>query len=117
MNPQMQGPPVAGGPVGAMFNMLLRLDFTGRPPQGLALPPGHCFSEPAHVPASQPGHDGWLLTVVDQQTGPSDFRHAVWILDAGDPGAGPLAKVGIPHRLRPQVHGWWVSAAQLAAAA
>jgi carotenoid cleavage dioxygenase len=117
MNPELQGPPVAGGPVGAMFNMLLRLDFTGQPPQGLALPPGHCFSEPAHVPASQAGHDGWLLTVVDQQTGPSDFKHAVWVLDAGNPGAGPVAKIGIPHRLRPQVHGWWVSAAQLAAAA
>jgi carotenoid cleavage dioxygenase-like enzyme len=117
MNPEMQGPPVAGGPVGAMFNLLLRLDFTGKPPQGLALPPGHCFSEPAHVPASQAGHDGWLLTVVDQQTGPSDFKHAVWILDGGNPAAGPVAKIGIPQRLRPQVHGWWVSAAQLAAAA
>ena len=66
-----------------MFNMLLRLDFTGEPPQGLALPPGHCLSEPVHVPASQPGHDGWLLTVVDQQTGPSTFSHALWIIDAG----------------------------------
>jgi carotenoid cleavage dioxygenase-like enzyme len=117
MNPDMQGPPVAGGPVGAMFNMLLRLDFTGKPPQGLALPPGHCFSEPAHVPAAQASHEGWLVTVVDQQTGPSDFQHCVWILDAGNPGAGPVAKIAIPHRLRPQVHGWWVDAAILAAAA
>jgi carotenoid cleavage dioxygenase-like enzyme len=117
MDPQMQGPPVAGGPVGAMFNTLLRLDFTGQPPQGLALPPGHCFSEPAHVPASRAGHDGWLLTVVDQQTGPSDFKHAVWILDGGNLGAGPVAKIGIPRRLRPQVHGWWVNASELAAAA
>jgi len=113
MNPQMQGPPVAGGPVGAMFNVLLRLDMTGQPPQGLALPLGQCFSEPAHVPSSQPSHDGWLLTVVDQQTGPADFSHALWILDARNPAAGTVAKVAIPHRLRPQVHGWWVSAAQL----
>jgi carotenoid cleavage dioxygenase-like enzyme len=117
MNPQMQGPPVAGGPVGVMFNMLLRLDFTGQPPRALPLPAAHCFSEPVHVPSSRPGHDGWLLTVVDRQTGPSDFSHAVWVLDALDPGAGPVAKVAIPHRLRPQVHGWWVSAAQLAGAA
>jgi carotenoid cleavage dioxygenase len=116
MNPQLQGPPVAGGPVGVMFNALLRLDFTGKPPQALALPPGHCFSEPAHVPSSQPAHQGWLLTVVDQQTGPAEFRHAVWILDAGDLAAGPVARVDIPHRLRPQVHGWWVSAAELAVA-
>jgi carotenoid cleavage dioxygenase-like enzyme len=116
MNPQMQGPPVAGGPVGAMFNLLLRLDFTGKPPEALALPPGHCFNEPVHVPSSTPGHDGWLLMVVDQQAGPSDFKHAVWIVDANNVGAGPVARIAIPHRLRPQVHGWWVSAAQLAAA-
>ena len=116
MNPELQGPPVAGGPVGAMFNVLLRLDFTGQPPQALALPPGHCFSEPALVPSAQPAHQGWLLTIVDQQTGPAEFRHALWILDAGDVAAGPVARVAIPHRLRPQVHGWWVSAAQLAGA-
>ena len=102
--------------MGVMFNMLLRLDFTGKAPQGLALAPGHCFSEPVHVPSSDAARDGWLLTVVDRQTGPSDFSHAVWILDAQNPGAGPVATIAIPHRLRPQVHGWWVSAERLAAA-
>ncbi len=116
INPGMQGPPVLGGPVGAMFNLLLRLDFTGRPPQALALPPGHCFNEPVHVPAASSQHEGWLITVVDQQTGPADFSHAVWILDAGNVAAGPVARIGIPHRLRPQVHGWWASAATLASA-
>jgi carotenoid cleavage dioxygenase-like enzyme len=115
MNPEMRGPPLAGGPVGAMFNMLLRLDFTGRPPKGLALPPGHCFNEPVHVPSSAPGHEGWLLTVVDRQTAAQEFKHSVWIIDAGNPGAGPCAEIAVPHRLRPQVHGWWVSAAELAA--
>jgi carotenoid cleavage dioxygenase-like enzyme len=113
MNPHMQGPPVAGGPVGAMFNMLLRLDFTGKPPQALALPPGSCFNEPVHVPSARSDGEGWLLTVVDSQTGPSEFKHALWIMDAGNVGAGPIAKAAIPHRLRPQVHGWWVGAADL----
>ena len=117
MNPQMQGPPVAGGPVGAMFNLLLRVDLTGGPPQALGLPPGHCFNEPVHVPSSVPGHEGWLLAVVDRQTGPDEFAHALWIIDGGNVGAGPVATVAIPHRLRPQVHGWWVNAAELAAAA
>ena len=116
MDPEMRGPPVAGGPVGAMFNLLLRLDFTGKPPQALGLPPAHCFNEPVHVPASQDGRDGWLLAIVDQQTGPSSFNHALWIIDAGNLAAGPVAKVAIPHRLRPQVHGWWVNAAELAKA-
>ncbi len=116
MNPQMKGPPVAGGPVGAMFNLLLRLDHTGKPPQALGLPPAHCFNEPVHVPASDPSHEGWLLTVVDHQIGPHDFHHALWIIDAGNLGAGPVAKITVPHRLRPQVHGWWVAATDLAGA-
>jgi carotenoid cleavage dioxygenase-like enzyme len=113
MNPQMQGPPVAGGPVGAMFNMLLRVDFAGKPPQALGLPPGSCFNEPVHVPCARTGNEGWLLAVVDSQTGPSDFKHALWIMDAGNVAAGPIAKAAIPHRLRPQVHGWWVGAGEL----
>ena len=83
----------------------------------LALPPGHCFNEPVHGPATASQHEGWLIPVVDQQTGPADFSHAVWILDAGNIAGGPVARVPIPHRLRPQVHGWWVSAADLASAA
>jgi carotenoid cleavage dioxygenase len=116
MNPELQGPPVAGGPVGAMFNTLLRLDFSGGPPRALALPPAHCFSEPAHVPSSRTGHGGWLLTVVDQQRSPTEFTHAIWILQADDPSAGPVAQIAIPLRLRPQVHGWWVGTRQLEAA-
>ncbi len=116
MNPEMRGPPVFGGPVGAMFNMLMRLDMTGGPPQALALPPMQCFNEPVHVPATHEGHVGWLLMHVDTQTGDNEFSHALWILDAGNIAAGPVAKIQIPMRCRPQVHGWWVSADQMAAA-
>jgi carotenoid cleavage dioxygenase len=116
MTPEMKGPPVFGGPVGVMFNMLLRLDFTGKPPQALELLPSHCIQEPVHVPSASPGHEGWLLAIVDRQTGPDEFEHECWIIDAGNVAAGPVAKVSIPKRLRPQVHGWWVSAAQLEAA-
>jgi carotenoid cleavage dioxygenase-like enzyme len=115
MNPAMQGPPLMGGPVLAMFNMLLRLDMKGGPPQALALPPGTGFSEPVHVPSAK--GEGWLIAFVDQQTGPDAFVHEAWIIDAGNVGAGAVAKIAIPKRQRPQIHGWWVSAAQLAAAA
>ena len=117
MNPERRGPPVLAGPVGAMFDCLLRLDMRGGPPQALTLDPGMCFNEPVHVPSAQAGHEGWLLTMVDRQTGPDSFEHECWIVNAGDVAAGPVARVNIPRRLRPQVHGWWVSAAQLAAAA
>jgi carotenoid cleavage dioxygenase len=117
MNPEMQGPPIAAGPVDAMFNMLMRLDFTGKPPQALASPPAHSFNEPVHIPSVRPGHEGWLMLIVDRQSGPNDFEHECWIVDAGDVASGPVARVLIPMRLRPQVHGWWVSAEQLAKAA
>jgi carotenoid cleavage dioxygenase-like enzyme len=116
MNPEMQGPPVFGGPVGVMFNMLLRWDLLGRPPQSLALPPAHSINEPVHVPSAQDGHEGWLVCIVDQQTGPDDYAHAAWIIDAGNIAAGPVAKIAIPKRQRPQVHGWWVGAKALAEA-
>jgi carotenoid cleavage dioxygenase-like enzyme len=116
MNPDAQGPPVAGGPVGAMFNVLLRLDFTGKPLRALVLPPSHCFNEPVHIPSRDPGHEGYLLMQVDEQLGPNEFEHSVWILDAGNIEQGSIARIRIPRRLRPQVHGWWVTDAQLAVA-
>lgn len=116
MNPAMQGPPVFGGPVGVMFNRLMRLDLAAGSEQSFDLPPAHCIQEPVHVPASTAGHEGWLLAIVDAQTGPDEFLHQCWIFKAGDVAVGPVARVTIPHRLRPQVHGWWVSAAQLATA-
>ena len=116
MNPEAKGPPIVGGPVGAMFNMLLRIEpETGRL-DALPLPPAHCLNEPVHVPSQTPGHEGWLIMIVDHQTGANDFAHAAWIVDAGKIAAGPVAKIHIPARLRPQVHGWWVSAAQRAEA-
>jgi carotenoid cleavage dioxygenase len=69
-----------------------------------------------HVPSAQTGHDGWLVTLVDRQDGPDAFAHEIWIIEASALGKGPVARVEIPQRMRPQVHGWWVSAAQLAAA-
>ncbi len=116
MNPQMQGPPLIGGPVGACFNMLVRIEpETGRI-DAMPLPPGHAINEPVHIPAAEPGHEGWLMMVVDRQAGPDAFEHEIWIVDGGRIGAGPVAKVKVPHRLRPQVHGWWVPQAELDAA-
>lgn len=113
MNPELQGPPLGGGPVGAMFNLLLRMDMRGGPPQALALPPLSGFNEPVHVPSATEGHEGWLVMIVDRQVGDNAFAHDAWVVDAGNIAAGPVAKVTIPARLRPQVHGWWVPQAEL----
>lgn len=119
MNPDRQGPPVFGGPVLAMFDMLVRLDgMDSAAPQitqALPMQPGWCYNEPLHVPSAE--HEGWLITFVDHQTGENTFEHFAWILEAGAIGKGPVASIRIPTRLRPQVHGWWVPQAQLDAAA
>jgi len=112
VNPQ-GGPPLLGGPVGACFNMLLRIEpGTGRI-DALPLPPAHAINETVHIPARAEGHEGWLVAIVDKMIGDNQYEHAAWIFDAGNPAADPVAKVQIPARLRPQVHGWWVGAADL----
>lgn len=119
MNPQ-GGPPMPGGPVGANFNCLIALDLGNGRVEALGLPPGAAISEPVHVPASQTGHGGWLLTVVDLPTHPDpgqqvpgDYLSELWVLDAGNVASGPVAKVRTGLALRSQVHGTWVSRAKL----
>ncbi len=123
MNPQ-GGPPMPGGPVGANFNCLLRIEVGNGRVELMGVPPGAAISEPAHVPSSQNGHDGWLLTVVDipnhpdpSQQIPGDYRSELWIVDAGNVAAGPVAKVKAGIGLRSQVHGAWVSRARMDASA
>lgn len=115
MNPQ-GGPPLPGGPVGAAFNALLRIEPGNGRIDMMGLEPGMAISEPVHVPSAQADHEGWLLTVVDRQTGLVDFQSELWVVDAGAIAAGPVARVPMPLPMRAQVHGAWVSAAQLAAA-
>ncbi|HEX7759321.1 MAG TPA: carotenoid oxygenase family protein [Caulobacteraceae bacterium] len=112
INPQ-GGPPLMGGPVGSCFNMLLRIEPDSGRIDALGLPPDHAISEAVHVPTVAAGHEGWLIAIVDRMIGDNAYEHAAWILDAGKPADGPVAKVQIPVRLRPQVHGWWVSSAAL----
>ncbi|WP_321396883.1 carotenoid oxygenase family protein [Emcibacter sp.] len=113
VNPELQGPPLMGGVVGAEFNLLLRIEPGSGRIDSYAFPPLWGIGEPVHVPASQDGHEGWLISIVDQQIGENEFAHAAWIFDAGNVTVGPVAKVTIPHRLRPQVHGWWVPRGEL----
>ena len=72
------------------------------------------FFRAVHVPSQTPGHAGWLLCVIDHEV---DFQHhesELFVLQADRLSAPPVARVKMPVALRPQVHGWWVSAAELA---
>jgi len=123
MNPQAKGPPMLGGPVGANFNALLRIEPGNGRLTMLEVPPGAAISEPAHVPSSEPGHGGWLLSVVDVPNGPPgqaaphDYASELWIVAADEVEKGPVAKVKTGLALRSQVHGTWVSRAKLEASA
>nr|WP_166179526.1 carotenoid oxygenase family protein [Altererythrobacter segetis] len=121
MNPQ-GGPPMPGGPVGANFNALLRIEVGNGRVELMGVPPGAAISEPAHVPSSEPGHEGWLLTVVDipnnpnpAQQVPGDYSSELWIVNAGEIARGPVARIKTGLALRSQVHGTWVSRAKLEA--
>ena len=108
------GPPVVGGPVGSCFNALLRVDVVTGRVDALSFGLGHAFNEPVHVPSGKPGHDGYLLCVVDREIDEHSHESTLFVLDATNINAPPLATVKMPVPLRPQVHGWWVPAQQLA---
>jgi carotenoid cleavage dioxygenase len=120
MNPAAKGPPMLGGPVGANFNCLLRIEpETGRLAM-METPPGAAISEPAHVPDPAPDHGGWLLSVVDVPNGPpgsdpAEYLSELWVIEADAVEKGPVAKVKLGRPLRSQVHGTWVSREKLAA--
>ncbi len=115
MNPQAKGPPMLGGPVGANFNALLRIEPGNGRVTMMEVPPGAGISEPAHVASSQPGHGGWLLTVVDipNSPNPADYSSELWIVEADAVENGPVAKVKTGMAMRSQVHGCWVSRAKM----
>ncbi|MFA5966475.1 MAG: carotenoid oxygenase family protein [Sphingomonas sp.] len=113
MNPA-GGLPLPGGPVGAAFNALVRLEPESGRVTTMTLEPDMAISEPVHIPSAREGHDGWLLAVVDRRAGDSVFESELWVIDAGDVASGAVARVPVPVRLRPQVHGAWVSERQLA---
>lgn len=115
INPQ-GGPPLPGGPVGAAFNTMLRIEPGNGRIDMLPLEFGMAISEPVHVPSAQPDHEGWLLAVIDRQVATDRFTSELWVVDARNIAAGPVARVAIPVPLRAQVHGAWVSGEQLAQA-
>ncbi len=112
MNPQ-GGPPLPGGPVGAAFNAMLRIEPGNGRIDMMPLDFGMGINEPVHVPSASPEHEGWLLAMVDRQSGENTFQSELWIVEAGDIAKGPVARVPMPLPMRAQVHGSWGSRAQL----
>ena len=108
-----------GGPVGANFNCMLRINPNTGQLSMMETPPGAAISEPAHVVSPEACHGGWLLCVIDIPNGPpgagdpSDYSSELWVVEADAIEKGPIARVKTGKALRSQVHGTWVSREKL----
>ncbi|MCP5146272.1 MAG: carotenoid oxygenase family protein [Gammaproteobacteria bacterium] len=105
INPEL-GPPQLSGPVYVGFNALVRIEMkSGRQTQ-FNMGNMYVFNEPVHIASKQPGHEGYLAVVIDDF---NTFRSEIGLFEAADITKGPIARIKLPVRLRPQVHGNWVA--------
>jgi carotenoid cleavage dioxygenase len=101
------GPPIISGPAGAGFNTISRLEVKSGKLTNHFVGPRCTAQELAHIPSAEPGHEGYLLYIVDRH----DERDAeLHITDAAHVERGPIARIHVPLRLRSGVHGNWVPA-------
>jgi carotenoid cleavage dioxygenase len=99
-------PPLIAGPVGAGFNTIQRLNVKTGELRRLPMDQRSTLEEAIHIPSKQPGHEGYLAFAVDLH---DVMGSEVWVVDAAHPEKGAMAKIKLPLRLRPQVHGNWVN--------
>ncbi|WP_460062547.1 carotenoid oxygenase family protein [Streptomyces sp. YKOK-I1] len=110
-NPTL-GPLPEFGPMGPPFNSIVHLDSeTGKQ---TSYYPGENSApeESVFVPRNDDADEGegYLMALVSRR---NEMRTDFVILDAQDVGAGPIATVRIPFRLRYGFHGTWIPGAEL----
>jgi carotenoid cleavage dioxygenase len=98
-------PPLIAGPVGAGFNTILRIEPKNGKVQRLPMDHRSTVQEHAHVPSKIPGHEGYLIFLVDRH---DEFQTEMFVVEAQHLARGPIARIKIPLRLRVGVHGNWV---------
>jgi carotenoid cleavage dioxygenase len=103
-------PPLVAGPVGAGFNTILRLEINTGKLKRLPMDQHSTVQEHAHIPSKVPGHEGYLLFLVDRHDR-NDTE--AFLVEAQHLDKGPIARLQIPLRLRVGVHGNWVPAEAL----
>lgn len=110
------GKPLHAGPAGVAFNRVLTVDMATGRIEPYSIGPGLAIGEPVHVPSSQPNSRGWLLAEICREVGVERYEQEIWVLNADDLKAGPVAQIKLPVAGRPQLHGCWVGAGSLAQA-
>jgi carotenoid cleavage dioxygenase len=103
-------PPHVAGPVGAGFNTILRLEINTGRLKRLPMDQSSTVQEHAHIPSQLPGHEGYLLFLVDQH---DRNETEAFLVEAEHLDKGPVARIQVPLRLRVGVHGNWVPASEL----
>ena len=74
-------------------------------PLGRGDRPRVTLQEHIHIPSGRPGHEGYLAFVCDLH---DENLSEAMVLEAGHIERGPVCRIKLPMRLRPQVHGTWV---------
>jgi carotenoid cleavage dioxygenase len=93
--------------VGAGFNTLTRLEVKSGRMTDLFMGPTSTVQEHVHVPSSRPGHEGYLVYIVDRH---DENQAELHVTEAQNLEKGPVARIKVPMRLRSGVHANWVPA-------
>ena len=81
-----------------------RVDMDSGAREEFRFGPRHFVGEPIFAPRGSSEGDGWILTQVQSgETGKSFLA----VFDAGNLGAGPVAKVHLRHHVPLSFHGYW----------
>lgn len=99
----------SGSANGFDFNVVLRQDMVTGEAQMFEFPEAATISEPVFCPraGATAEDDGYLLVIAYR---PETDKSELYLLDAADIEAGPVAVVGFPHRIPMPSHGTWTAA-------
>jgi carotenoid cleavage dioxygenase len=76
----------------------------------LFIGPACTVQEHVHIPSSKPGHEGYLVYIVDRH---DENQAELHVTEAEHLAKGPIARIKVPLRLRSGVHANWVPAKTL----
>jgi carotenoid cleavage dioxygenase-like enzyme len=98
----------AAGTIGVGWNTLVHLDLATGALERYWVGERSVCQEPCFVPRTPaaPEGEGFVLSQITRFEG--EWRTEIIVLDAQRLPEGPLARVRVPFRLRPAVHGIWV---------
>ena len=95
-----------------LFDGFVKYDLDRGRSEAVAWGPGLIGGETwfAPRPGGTDDDDGWVLAFVTDR---ADDRSELWVLDAREVSAGPVARVRLPRRVPVGFHATWVPSAAL----